>query len=114
MALQPLLGPGHVFNFVIIFFTHTVGLLGQVISPSQGRYLYTRKHKHRINVYTDIHALSGIRTHDPSFRVREDRAPTMIGTVISYHKIKYICIHLIHPRLDTGVFHLHFWAKMMR
>jgi hypothetical protein len=34
--------------------------LGQGISPSQARYLY----KHRIN--KNIHALSGIRTHDRS------------------------------------------------
>jgi hypothetical protein len=34
--------------------------------------LYTGKHKHRINAHTDIHALSGIRTHDPSFRASED------------------------------------------
>jgi hypothetical protein len=45
---------------------HSVGLLGRRISPSQGRYLY----KHRIN--TNIRALSGIRTHDPSVRAGED------------------------------------------
>jgi hypothetical protein len=54
------------------FFTQTVGLLGRVISPSQGRYLYTGQHKHRINAYTDINALSGIRTHDRSVRASED------------------------------------------
>jgi hypothetical protein len=43
-----------------------------VISPSQGCYLHTGQHKHRINAHTDIHALSGIRTHDPSFRASED------------------------------------------
>jgi hypothetical protein len=70
-ASAPLLGPGLFFSFVIIF-TQTVGLLGRVISPSQGRYLHTGQHKHRINAHTDIHALSGIRTHDPSFRASED------------------------------------------
>jgi hypothetical protein len=49
-----LLGPGLFINFVVIF-TQTVGLLGQVISPSQGRYLHT-EHKHRINAHTNIHA----------------------------------------------------------
>jgi hypothetical protein len=39
---------------------YSVGLLGWRISPSQGLYLY----KHR----TNTHALSGIRTHNPSFR----------------------------------------------
>jgi hypothetical protein len=46
-------------------------LLGRVISLSQGRYLHTKQHKHIINV-NNIHALSGIRTHDPSVRAAED------------------------------------------
>jgi hypothetical protein len=45
-----LLGPGLIFSSVI-FFTQTVGLLGQGTSPSQGRYLHTGQHKHRINAY---------------------------------------------------------------
>jgi hypothetical protein len=49
-----------------------VGLLGRVISPSQGRYLHAGQHKHRINTYTDIHTLSRIRTQAPSIRGRED------------------------------------------
>jgi hypothetical protein len=61
----PLLGPCLFFSF-IIFFTQMAGLLGRVISPSQGRYLHHGQHKHRINAYIDIHALSGTRTHDPS------------------------------------------------
>jgi hypothetical protein len=75
MALQPLLGPGLFFSSVIIFFIQTVGLLGRVISPSQGRYLHAGQHKHRINAYTDIRILSWIRTHDRSFRAR--RRPFM-------------------------------------
>jgi hypothetical protein len=43
-----------------------------VISPSQGRYLHAGQHKHRINVHTDIGALNGIRTHDPSVRASKD------------------------------------------
>jgi hypothetical protein len=70
MVLQPF-GPRIFFSFVI-FFTQTVGLLGRVISPSQGRYLHTEQHKHRINAHTDNHALSGIRIHDPSNRASED------------------------------------------
>jgi hypothetical protein len=58
MALySPLLGPGLFFSFVIIF-TQMVELLGPVISPSQGRYLNTGRHKRRINANTDIHSLS--------------------------------------------------------
>jgi hypothetical protein len=41
----PLLRPGLFFSFVVIF-TQTVGLLGRVISTSQGRYLHTGQHKH--------------------------------------------------------------------
>jgi hypothetical protein len=33
---------------------------------------YTQENKHRINAYTDIHALSGIQTHDPTIRLSED------------------------------------------
>jgi hypothetical protein len=44
-----------------------------VISPSPGRYLPTGQYKHRINAHTDIHALSGIRTHDPA----SERAKTV-------------------------------------
>jgi hypothetical protein len=56
-------------------FSQTVGLLGRVISPSQGCYINTGQHKHRINAYThtpNIHASSGIRAHDPSVRASED------------------------------------------
>jgi hypothetical protein len=48
---QSIQGPGLLFSFVI-FFTQMVGLVGRVISSSQGLYLYTRQHKHRINAYT--------------------------------------------------------------
>jgi hypothetical protein len=50
-------------------FSQTVGLLERVISPSQDRYLNTESpHTHTPN----IHALSGIRTHDSSVRASED------------------------------------------
>jgi hypothetical protein len=45
------LGPGLLFfSFMIIL--QTVELLGRVISSSQGLYLNTGQHKHRINTYT--------------------------------------------------------------
>jgi hypothetical protein len=53
-------------------FSQTVGLLRRVISPSQGHYLHAGQHKYRINANTDIHALSGIRTHDSSVWASED------------------------------------------
>jgi hypothetical protein len=46
----PMLGPGLFFSLVS-FFIQKVGLVGRVISPSQGRCLHTGQHEHRINVY---------------------------------------------------------------
>jgi hypothetical protein len=48
------------------FLTQSVGLLRRGISTSQGFYLHSVQHKQRLNTHTDINALSGIRTHDPS------------------------------------------------
>jgi hypothetical protein len=50
-------GPGVFFSFVI-FFTQSVGLLGRVISPSQGLYLHTaqRQHKHMSSVLVALDA----------------------------------------------------------
>jgi hypothetical protein len=55
-----------------------------MISPSQGRYLHTGQRRHKINAQTNIHALSGIRNHDPAFERAKtvhalDRAATVIG-----------------------------------
>jgi hypothetical protein len=65
-----------VFHFSLWLHTQSVGLRGRLIGPSQGLYLNTGQNKHRINVHThtstpNIHALSGIRTHDPSVRAIE-------------------------------------------
>jgi hypothetical protein len=66
MALQLFVGPWPLLQFLDLF-TQSVGFLGRVISPLQGRYLHTGQHKHRINAHnTDIYASNGIRTHDPS------------------------------------------------
>jgi hypothetical protein len=68
---SPLLGPSMFLNFVICC-TQLIGLLGQVISPSQGRYLHTGQYKHRINAHINIHVLSTIRTQDSSVQASED------------------------------------------
>jgi hypothetical protein len=47
-----LVGPGRYFGFLI--YLRAVGLLGRVISSSQGLYLNTRQHKHR---KTHIHTI---------------------------------------------------------
>jgi hypothetical protein len=60
------------FQFLNVF---TVGrFFGGGISRSQGRYLHTEQHKHRINA----HASSGIQTHGPSVHAL-DREVTVIG-----------------------------------
>jgi hypothetical protein len=83
MTLQSSVGLWPLLQFRI-FFTLPARLLGRVISPSQGRYLHTEQQKHRINAHSDILALSGIRTHDPSIRASKtvhalDSAATVIG-----------------------------------
>jgi hypothetical protein len=40
---------GRFFSFLI--YTQSIGLLGRGISPSQGRYLHAKQHKHRINAH---------------------------------------------------------------
>jgi hypothetical protein len=71
MVLRPFVGPSPLFSFLILYTVFRTPWTG--ISLSQGRYLYTEENKHRINAHnTDIHALSGMRTHDPSVRANED------------------------------------------
>jgi hypothetical protein len=42
-------------------FSQTVGLLGRVISPSQGRYLNTGQHKHRMSTTTHQTSMPWVR-----------------------------------------------------
>jgi hypothetical protein len=63
---SPLLGLGRFFSFLILY---TVGRTPWTGDQSVARPLPI----HRINAHnTDIHALSGIRTHDLSVRASED------------------------------------------
>jgi hypothetical protein len=71
MAAQPFGGPWPFFSLLIPYTVGRTPWWG--ISPSQGLYLHAEQHKHGINAHnTDIHALSGIRTHDPSIRASEN------------------------------------------
>jgi hypothetical protein len=64
-------------------FRHMVGLRGRVISPSQGLYLHrTTQHRKK---RTNIHALSGIRTHDPSNQPAKTHASDRTATVTGSH-----------------------------
>jgi hypothetical protein len=55
LLLLPLWSIGLILSFLIIL--QTVGLLGRVISSSQGCYLNTRQHKHR-KTHTHTHQTS--------------------------------------------------------
>jgi hypothetical protein len=74
-------------------FRHMVGLLGRVISPSQGLYLHRITQHRRLGTY--IHALSGIRTHDPSNQPAKTHALDRTATVTGYSNLV--------PRLMSGV-----------
>jgi hypothetical protein len=61
------------FHFFLWIYTQSEGPLGWVMGLSQGLYLSTGQHKHRINTHTpNIHARSGTRTHDHRDRATED------------------------------------------
>jgi hypothetical protein len=56
-------------------FSQTVGLLGRGISPPQGHYLHRTIQIQNKPIHTpNIHALSGIQTHDPSVQASEDNS----------------------------------------
>jgi hypothetical protein len=76
-------------------FRHLAGLLGQVISPSQGLYLHRTAQNRKMR--TKIHALSGIQTHDSSIQVAKthalDCADTEIGIIYILKQNINIVIH---------------------
>jgi hypothetical protein len=73
-------------------FRHMVGLLERVISPSQGLYL-NRTTLHR-KTRTNIHALRGIRTHDPSNQPAKTHASDRTATVTGIGFIYYTKIQM--------------------
>jgi hypothetical protein len=88
-----------VFFLVSRSYTQPVGLLGRGISPSQGFYLHTEQHEHRINAHNiDIHALSGIQTPDPSVWACEDNSwlrPRSHGDRRIYNYLRLNLLHTI-------------------
>jgi hypothetical protein len=73
-----------IYRRFLELFRHMLGLLGRVISPSQGLYLH-RTTQHR-KTWTNINAFSGIRTHDPSNQPAKthasDRTATVTGVLL--------------------------------
>jgi hypothetical protein len=71
MKLQPFVGHWPLFQFGYLFLHRWQNSLDGR-SARRKAATYTGQHKDRINAHTDIHVLSGIRTHDPSVRASED------------------------------------------
>jgi FAD synthase len=86
MALQSFVGPWPLLQFRNLFFTQTVGLLGRVISPSQGRYLHTEQHKQNKHTQTSMLRVGFEPTIQAFERAKTvhtlDRAATVIGDQI--------------------------------
>jgi hypothetical protein len=78
---------GRLFSFLI--HTQSVGLFGQWISPSQGRYLHTEQHNLRINTLKTSIPRVGLEPTIPAFERAKtfhalDRAATVTGCQIHY------------------------------
>jgi hypothetical protein len=100
VALQSLKDLGRLtYRRFLELFRYMVGLLGRVISLSQGLYLH-RTTQHR-KTRTNIHALSGIRTHDPSTQPAKTHASGRTATVTGYHSHHHcvICDALATPEV---------------
>jgi hypothetical protein len=74
-------GLGRFFSSLI--YTQSVGLLGRVISPSQGRYLHTGQHKENKRTQTSMPRM-GLEPTIPAFERAKtvhalDRAATVIN-----------------------------------
>jgi hypothetical protein len=92
--LYSTLGPWPLlFSFMIIL--QTAGLLGRVISSSQGLYLNTGHHKHRINTYTHQTSMPCVG-YEPTIPASEgaktvhalDSAATVTGHLQLYYRTK--------------------------
>jgi hypothetical protein len=80
---------GWFLSFFVI--SQTVGLLGRVISSSQGLYLNTGQHKHRINAYTHQTSMPyvGFQPTIPASKRAKtvnalDRSATVAGNLYVY------------------------------
>jgi hypothetical protein len=99
VALQSLKDPGRLtYRRFILLFRHMVGLLGRVISPSQGLYLHRTTHQGK--TMTNIHALSEIRTHDPSNQPAKTHALNLTATVTGEYKRYCHKLDIIRPKPD--------------
>jgi hypothetical protein len=97
VALQFLKDLGRLtYRRFLELFRHMAGLLGRVITVSQGLCLH-RITQHR-KTRTNIHALSGIRTHDPSNQPVKTHASDRTATVTG--KVE-VMLNLYEAQLNT-------------
>jgi hypothetical protein len=83
------MGLGRFFSFLI--HTQSVGLLGRGISPLQGRYLHTEKHRHNKRTQEFMPRV-GFQPMIPVFERAKtvhalDRAATVIGRIVVYPSV---------------------------
>jgi hypothetical protein len=87
-SYNPYNAPGLFFSSAKIF-TQTVGLIGRVISPSQGRYLYKGQHKHRKNHTQTSMTWVGFERPIPAFeKTKTSHASDRAATMIDYEPMK--------------------------
>jgi hypothetical protein len=78
MVLQPFVGPWPLFFSLLILYT--VGRTPRTgISPSQGLYLHTEQHKHRINTQSHQFEPTTLAFERAKTVHALDHAPTVIG-----------------------------------
>jgi hypothetical protein len=70
VALQSSVGPWPLFQFFNVYAVGRIPWTGE--STSRKAAAYTRNNVHTEYTHTNIHALSEIRTHDPSVRAGKD------------------------------------------
>jgi hypothetical protein len=116
VTLQSLKDLGRLtYRRLLELFRHMVGLLGRVISPSQGLYLH-RTTQHR-KTRTNIHALSGIRAHDPSNQPAKTHASDRTATVTGNFplvSLKYINIRSKRRFISCLLMHLFIGNRLLR
>jgi hypothetical protein len=104
MALQPFVGPWPLLQFRNPFYTD--GRPPSTSDQPVARPLPTHRTTQTQNKRTDIHALSGIRTHDPSVPASEDSSclrprghRNRRGTTFMVTEFLYLRRHLEKTRI---------------
>jgi hypothetical protein len=118
MALQPfLLDLGRFFSF---FIPYTFGRTPWMeISPSQGRYLHTGQHKHRINAHRYPCLEWGLEPTIPVFEGTKtvrvlDRAATVIGSRSSRRYYLMLKLSRFHKLLQVRAYSYSSYAYRVR